>query len=266
MLLKRFPVARCSRCLIAASCVCSYILHGPWGRIAFVGARSAAHEGVAQHQPSSHVWTTGRRVSASRMGPCVQRKRVFRAKLLAAQAINGTSSKSDRMDATGDRDTTAFYEFESSDLWDRPIVSNADGGTVLLVLAGLASLANLYSWATSFQFASEKGELAAGMVATSFFVNMLAYICVIGVLVWAAREFVIGTRDDSDNNSNWWEEFWTSEYLNEPVAFDFQVVALGIIGGIIALLATSALLTRGTQAIGDQIFEDSPVLSLRRQS
>lgn len=266
MILKRVLVARCSKCLLAASCLFSYILHGSHDRPAFIGAKPAASAGLAQHQPSVNVWIAGGRGSVSRMRECVQWNRVFRAKLLAARAINGTNSNGDRVNVPGDRDTTAFDEIENGEIWDKPIVSNADGGNILLALAGLASLANLYRWATSFWFASGKGELAADIVATSFAANMLAYIFFIGLLVWAANEFIIGTQGRDDNSSNPWEEFWTSEYWNEPMAFDFQVVTLGIIGGTVALLATSALLTRGTQAISDQIYQDSPVISFLQPS
>jgi len=184
----------------------------------------------------------------------------------SSEAGNGTSPTNDLADDTSFSDLA--QELESGELWDRPIMSNTEGGVAVVGLLVLVWAVNACRLVFDFFRARELGGSALerfqwGFVVKAFVVTAL--IAVIGVVLNFSRPLG-GDQDGSSPSEDPWEDFWTSDYWNEPVAFDPLFVFLGFVGGFLALLASSAFLARGVRFVNDMSLQNLPELSLGQGS
>lgn len=182
-------------------------------------------------------------------------------------AGNGTSPTNDVADAETSFSDLA-QELESGELWDRPIMSNTEGGMAVVGFLVLVWTVNACRLVWDFFKAREQGSLAVERFQGAFAVKAVvvaAFIVVIGVALYSSRPGG-DDRDGSTSVEDFWEDFWTSDYWNEPVAFNPLLVALGAVGGFLALLAASAVLARGVRLVNDLSFQNLPELSLGQGS
>mmetsp|Transcript_58316 Transcript_58316/g.162543 ORF Transcript_58316/g.162543 Transcript_58316/m.162543 type:complete len:284 (-) Transcript_58316:19-870(-) len=239
------------------------------GGMASVGAAPATSMDLSRRvQQQRRLGCTASLACTGHRPLCLRRPVAWKARGGLNEASNSTGLGDDDNDAPGAFFTSLRKEFESGEFWERPIASNIDGGAAVVGFVVLVWLLVALRLAFDFLAAQQQGDVGVERFFGAFFLKALAVSALLA-LGWLALQ-AFGPSSAEERNGRdaqgVWEDFWTGDYWNEPIAIDPRLVALGVAGGAMALLATSALLARGTQVVDEMSIQRLPMLSLDQET
>jgi len=218
--------------------------------------------------PKSANAAAGFAVGSARLS-CIQKGLVARARGHSMARCSSSGQDGSRNGtAAGDSDQATIFsdlqdDFASGKIWDRPIASNEDG---VFIVGGIFALVGLVVSAREvFEFfaAQEEGSLALDRFFGRLQLKALVVFAFFGlVAIFVNAVGPKSTGKDGTKTDDPLKDFFTSDYWNEPIAFDLQSIALAVVGVGVALFTTSTSLHRWSQEVNDSAVQRLPELSL----